>query len=319
MSISNDTFAFVADLVRRRSAIQLEAGKEYLVESRILPLAREAGMTSVDAFIADLRAHPTADRTALVVEALTTNETSWFRDIAPFQALTQHVVPELRAADNLARLRVWSAACSTGQEAYSIAITLTDALGPVLPVEITATDLNEQVLERARSGTYTQLEVNRGLPAPVLVRHFRRSGAGWHVADELRRRIQFRKHNLLEAPPAGGPFDVVFLRNVLIYFDLPTKRAVLERVRGALRPGGFLFLGAAETTIGVHDAYERVVAGRATVYRLPHRKSSTTAVAPTIPSQARPSDAPATPALPTPARPAGAVFAPLSTRGAGPT
>lgn len=314
MTISNETFTFVADLVHRRSAIRLEPGKEYLVESRILPLARDAGLTSVDAFVNELRTRPTPDRASQVVEALTTNETSWFRDVAPFQALVEHVVPTLREQDVLSRLRVWSAACSTGQEPYSIAMTLADHPGATPPVEIVATDLNEQVLERARTGAYTQLEVNRGLPAPTLVRHFRRAGAGWQVADELRRRITFRRHNLLEPPPPGGPFDVVFLRNVLIYFDLPTKRAVLERVRGALRPGGYLVLGAAETTIGVHDAYERVVAGRATVYRTPAvRAARPAAPAPPAP----PGTASAAPVVPTPVRPPGAVLAPTSTRGAG--
>ncbi len=312
MTISADTFAFVADLVRRTSAIQLEPGKEYLVESRVLPLARAAGMSGVDAYVADLRVHPSAQRTAEVVEALTTNETSWFRDIAPFQALAEHVVPALGEGGRPSRLRVWSAACSTGQEPYSIAITLADALGPGVPLEITATDLNAQVLERARTGTYTQLEVNRGLPAATLVRHFRRAGSGWQVADELRRQVAFRQHNLLDAPPLGGPFDVVFLRNVLIYFDLPTKRAVLERVRGALRPGGYLVLGAAETTIGVHDAYERVVAGRATVYRAPDGPSRP--AAPPAPRAVVPT---AAAALPTPSRAGAVVHAYPSTRGAG--
>ncbi|TFH70705.1 MULTISPECIES: CheR family methyltransferase [unclassified Cellulomonas] len=337
MTISHDTFTFVADLVRRRSAILLEPGKEYLVESRLLPLAREAGASGVDQFVAQLRANPSPARTAVVVEALTTNETSWFRDVAPFDALRRHIVPELRAG-GLGRLRVWSAACSTGQEAYSIAMTLQEVLVPTVAVEITATDLNEQVLERARSGTYTQLEVNRGLPAPTLVRHFQRHGSGWQVSDELRRWITFRQHNLLDVPPPGGPFDVVFLRNVLIYFDLPTKRAVLERVRAALRPGGYLVLGAAETTIGVHDDYERVVLDRATVYRTAGGRAAAAApaAAPTtaatataaslaaarstlagVPARPAPAAVPPRPVLPTPARPAGSVFAPTSTRGAG--
>lgn len=314
MTISADTFAFVADLVRRRSAILLEPGKEYLVESRLLPLARAAGLSGVDAFVADLRTRPQADRTERVVEALTTNETSWFRDVAPFQALAEHVVPDLVHRGGATRLRVWSAACSTGQEPYSIAITLADLLGASVGVEVLATDLNAQVLERAAAGTFTQLEVNRGLPAPTLVKHFRRAGSGWQVADELRRAVTFRRHNLLDPAP-GGPFDVVFLRNVLIYFDLPTKRAVLERVRAVLRPGGYLVLGAAETTIGVHDAYERVVAGRATVYRVVGGPAPRTPGVP-VPA-ARPAvPAPAAPLLPT-ARPGGAVLAPTSPRGAG--
>lgn len=303
MTISAQTFAFVADHVRRKSAIQLDAGKEYLVESRLLPLARAAGLTDVDSFVATLRSGPAAARGLEdVVEALTTNETSWFRDVTPFDALRQHILPALQAAPGgLPRLRLWSGACSTGQEPYSIAMVLSEAM-PGLPLEITATDLSEQVLSRARTGEYSQLEVNRGLPAPLLVKYMKRNGSHWQVADELRRKITFRRANLLESPPMGGPFDVVFLRNVLIYFDLATKRAVLDRVRGSLRPGGFLVLGAAETTIGVHDGYERVVVGRGAVYRATN--------GPTLPHQAPPS------AVESVRRPA-ALSSPVLSRGAG--
>lgn len=267
MSLAPDAFAYVADLVRQRSAISLEPGKEYLVESRLAPVARERGM-DVDAYVRALRARPTEAELMGVVEALTTNETSWFRDSAPFTALSQHVLPRLRAElGRLDTLRVWSAACSTGQEPYSIAMVLDGALEPGTAVQITATDLSEQVLTRARAGTYSQLEVNRGLPAPMLVRHFQRTGAHWQVSDGLRKVITFRRHNLLDPAPSGGPYDVVFLRNVLIYFDLPVKRAVLDRVLRAMRPGGYLVLGAAETTLGVHDGFERVEAGRACLHR----------------------------------------------------
>jgi len=266
MTLQPDTFAFVADLVRRRSAILLEAGKEYLVESRLAPLARAAEAPDVDAFVRGLRARGHEPDLEAVVEALTTNETSWFRDVAPFHALRDHVVPALRAERGpFDRLRVWSAACSTGQEPYSIAIVLADA--GCAAVEIVATDLSEQVLGRAREGRYTQLEVNRGLPASVLVRHFEKTGAHWRVGDAMRRQVRFQRHNLLDAPPVGGPFDVVFLRNVLIYFDLATKRAVLSRVRRVLRPGGFLVLGAAETTIGVDDGWVREPVAGGAVYR----------------------------------------------------
>ncbi len=275
MSIAPETFAFVADLVGRRSAIRLEPGKEYLVESRLGPIARERQL-GLDEYVRRLRAGAPEDELAVVVEAMTTNETSWFRDVAPFAALSAHILPLLRAAGATDRVRVWSAACSTGQEPYSILMALADA---PLPVEVVATDLNEQVLARAREGQYSQLEVNRGLPAAVLVRHFERVGAHWRVRADLRNRVQFRRHNLMDAPPPG-PFDLVFLRNVLIYFDLPTKRAVLDRVARALRPGGFVVLGAAETTLGVHDGFERVEAGGAVLHR-PLREPRVPAVAPT--------------------------------------
>ncbi|WP_282946616.1 CheR family methyltransferase [Cellulomonas endometrii] len=267
MSLTQDTFAFVADVVRRRSAIQLEAGKEYLVESRLLPIARDAGHAGVDAYIREVRSARRETDLAVIVEALTTNETSWFRDNTPFSAVRTHIVPALRAdRPVLDTVRVWSAACSTGQEPYSLAMTLADVLGPGARFDITATDLSDQVLAKAKSGRYSQLEVNRGLPAPMLVRYFQRAGADWQIADELRRAITFLKHNLLDVPPAG-PFDIVFLRNVLIYFDLETKRSILSRVHRVLKPGGFLVLGAAETTIGVDQDWERMPVERGSVYR----------------------------------------------------
>ncbi len=274
MTLAPDTFTFVADLVRQRSAIQLESGKEYLVESRLLPLAREAKVPTVDAYVRALRGVPRQHEYDRVVEALTTNETSWFRDITPFKALTDHVVPELLASrPGTSSLRVWSAACSTGQEAYTIGMSLLES-APHLRVQITATDLSEEVLAKGRSGRYSQLEVNRGLPAPMLVKHFTRTGTDWEISQRLRSMVTFSKHNLMHAPPAGGPFDIVFLRNVLIYFDLATKRDVLRRAQSVVRPGGFLFLGAAETTIGIDDGWERIPVGRSSVYRLTARRAA---------------------------------------------
>lgn len=273
MTLTPDTFAWVADVVRRRSAIQLEAGKEYLVESRLLPLARRAGAPDVDTYVRDLRRRPSPDLLEAVVESLTTNETSWFRDSQPFQALVDHVVPTLRAEALVpGSLRVWSAACSSGQEPYSIAMQLAEHV-PDVDVRILATDLSGTMVERARAGRYSQLEVNRGLPAAMLVKHFARVGTEWEVAAGVRSRVTFQRHNLLDTPPAG-PFDVIFLRNVLIYFDLATKREVLARARRALRPGGFLLLGAAETTIGIDDDWDRVPVGRGSVYRFTARRAA---------------------------------------------
>lgn len=266
MSLSSDSFAWVADLVRRRSAIQLQPGKEYLVESRLMPMARRDTNGNVDAWIASVRSRGREDELSLVVEALTTNETSWFRDSSPFVALRTQVIPALLGAKGrTGHLRIWSGACSTGQEPYSLAMTLSEALPPGMTFEILATDLSEQVLTKAKAGRYSQLEVNRGMPAALMVKHFTRSGADWLVSDELRRHITFRAHNLLEPPP-GQRFDLVFLRNVLIYFDLPTKRAILQRVHRVLDPAGALFLGAAETTMGVDDQWVRVPLGSGSVY-----------------------------------------------------
>jgi chemotaxis protein methyltransferase CheR len=269
MSVSTGAFQYVSDLVRHHSAIQLGPGKEYLVEGRIGPLARRKGFVGADAVDQYLRQVQTGrDRAeiALVVEALTTNETSWFRDSGPFTALRTHILPELRGRRGQGDLRIWSAACSTGQEPYSIAMSLLDAA--TQRFTILGTDLNTSVLAQARAGRYSQLEVNRGLPAPMLVRYFSRQGASWQVNDQLRSLVTFQQHNLLHAFPLGGPFDVVFLRNVLIYFDLDTKRDILSRMHRQVRPGGFLVLGAAETTVGLDPAWERVEVARGSIYRL---------------------------------------------------
>lgn len=269
MTISLQAFTFVRELVRAESAIVLDTGKEYLVESRLVPLARAAGHPDVDAYVADLSRRRTPAALKLVVEALTTNETSWFRDSDPFTALRQTVFPALAKTRANRTLRIWAGACSSGQEPYSIIMTALDT--PELAgwkIELVATDLSEEMLTRSRKGEYSQLEVNRGLPATTLVRHFERAGLNWRINQSIRERVEFRQLNLTRPFPPMGRFDVVFLRNVLIYFDLPTKRDVLKRVRQVMAPDGHLFLGAAEMTMGVDDAWERVPAGRSSVYRI---------------------------------------------------
>jgi chemotaxis protein methyltransferase CheR len=269
MTISPDAFTFVRELVRAESAIVLEPGKEYLVESRLVPLARTAGHPDVDAFVRELSTRRNPATLRLVVEALTTNETSWFRDSDPFTALRQSIFPTLVKTRPHRQIRVWAAACSSGQEPYSILMTAQDT--PELAgwkVDMLATDLSQEMLDRARSGQYSQLEVNRGLPATTLVRHFERSGLSWRISPALSSQVQFRQLNLMRPFPPMGKFDVVFLRNVLIYFDLATKRDILRRVRQVMAPDGHLFLGAAEMTMGVDDAWERVPAGRSSVYRI---------------------------------------------------
>lgn len=273
MTLATDTFTWVADLVRRRSAIQLEAGKEYLVESRLMPLARAAGLPDVDTYVRGVKAAATPSALQAVVEALTTNETSWMRDAQPFQTLSRHIIPAVVAERPGAVVKIWSAACSSGQEPYSIAMTLEDLVA-ARRLQILGTDLNQKMVERSRAGRYNQLEVNRGLPAPMLVKHFTRNGADWEVSAALKATTTFAQHNLLDPPPTHGPFDVVFLRNVLIYFDLATKREVLRKIRQVLRPGGFLLLGAAETTIGIDDGWERISHERGSVYRAPARRAA---------------------------------------------
>jgi chemotaxis protein methyltransferase CheR len=269
MTLSASDFAFVSGLVRREASIVLGPGKEYLVEARLLPVARQAGAASVRDFLAGVqqRTDPAAVRD--IVDALTTNETSWFRDREPFTALTESVLPELiqaRAASK--RLRVWSAACSSGQEPYSLAITLQQALPAGWTYEIMGSDISTEMITRAEAGAFSQVEVNRGLPANMLVHYFERAGAHWRISPTLRRNVTFQRLNLAAPLPAMAPFDLIFLRNILIYFDVETKRSVLRNVGKLLRPDGWLFLGAAETTIGIDDNYERVAAGRTSAYRL---------------------------------------------------
>ncbi len=269
MTLTTTSFDWVRQLVHRESAIVLAPGKEYLVEARLLPIARSMGLPDVGQLVDSVRSRPSPESTRKIVEALTTNETSWFRDGDPFTALTSTVLPSLLTARGPAeRLQIWSAASSSGQEPYTIAMLLEDAMpNASTRVAITATDLSREMVERTRAGKFSQLEVNRGLPAPMLVRHFTRAGSEWQVSPSLRRMVTASQCNLAAPLPRMGPFDVVYLRNVLIYFDLPTKQAILRRVRALMRPDGWLFLGAAETTLGVDDSWERVVIGRSSAYR----------------------------------------------------
>jgi chemotaxis protein methyltransferase CheR len=269
MTLTAQEFAFISGLVRRDAAIVLEAGKEYLVEARLLPLARQSGLPSVSEFVNRAQQRPEPEIHAKIVDALTTNETSFFRDGEPFKQLVDTVLPDMLARRAAARtIKVWSAASSSGQEPYTLAMVLQDNLPAGWSFDILGTDISTEMLTRAEAGQYTQLEVNRGLPAPLLVKHFERHGAHWKVSPTLRKNVSFRRLNLAAPFPPMGPFDIVFIRNVLIYFDVQTKRAVLQRVAGTLRPDGWLFLGSAETTIGIDDRFERVVAGRTSAYKL---------------------------------------------------
>jgi len=261
MTTSADSFTYVCELVRRRAAIVVEPGKEYLVDSRLGPIAKREGVATVDALVAKLRADEKGPLVAQVIEAMTTNETSFFRDIHPFEVLRTKILPDLiKARASTRTLRIWCAAASTGQEPYSIAMTIRHHFPELFTwnVQITATDLNVAVLERARTGIYRQLEVNRGLPAPMLVKYFDRVGADWQIKAELRKMISFQELNLLDRWPLPSAPDIVFMRNILIYFDVETKRTILNRVRSTMRGDGFLVLGGAETTINLDDQFVSV-------------------------------------------------------------
>lgn len=269
MTLSPPAFAYVSDLVRREAAIVLTPGKEYLVEARLTELARAAGASDVSDYVSILRTKGTPAQRMAVVEALTTNETSWFRDGAPFDVLRSTVVPQLLAAPGRrSRLNIWSAACSSGQEAYTIAMIMADhALPRGVTADILGTDISQEMLDRTASGSYSQLEIGRGLPAPMMVKHFKRAGTQWQVSDQLRSMVRVRKLNLAAPFPPLPLFDIVFLRNVLIYFDAATKRSILQRVRRVLNPDGYLFLGGAETTLGIDDGWTRETIGRFTLHR----------------------------------------------------
>jgi len=264
-------FDYVRKYVRAQAAIVLEPGKEYLVESRLLTLSRKESLGSVDELMTRLRAEPGGALHRKVVDAMTTNETSFFRDIHPFDALRKWILPEViarRAAER--KLSLWCGAASTGQEPYSVLMLIAEHFPALLTWDLRfiATDLSTDVLTRARSGRFSQLEVNRGLPATLLVKHFSRQGVEWEVKPELRRRVEFREMNLLSEWSLLPPVDVIFLRNVLIYFDVETKKGILAKTRRVLRPGGYLLLGGAETTLNVDDAFERVTYDKTTCYRI---------------------------------------------------
>lgn len=267
-ALSPAGFAYVADLVRRESAIVLEPGKEYLVESRLAPLARAARLGGVDEFVSRVRT--TGDRTAQweIVEALTTNETSWFRDARVFRSIADSAVADLVAARaGTRRLRVWSAACSTGQEAYTLAMILHERLPRGWDYEILATDISQKVLDQARKGCYNQLEMNRGLPIPNLLKYFTKSGNHWQIDPELRSHVRFLQYNLVRPTVPLPAFDLVLLRNVLIYFSQDTRSGILHRVAGQMLPSGWLYLGSAESKVDIAPEFRHTLVSGTPAYR----------------------------------------------------
>jgi chemotaxis protein methyltransferase CheR len=266
VTVSLTDYEFIRKLVHDRSSIALGAGKEYLVDARLGSVAQREGLGSVGDLVHRLRMGDPRVRDD-VVNAMATNETCFFRDVHPFDALREIIIPEILGGNNTQPLAMWSAAASTGQEAYSLAMLVRENFPLASNVTILATDFASDVLARAESGTFTQLEVNRGLPAALLVKNFERDGRDWRVKPAVRAMVTFRQVNLAQSLQSVPPMDIIFLRNVLIYFDLATKRAVLTEIARRLRPGGYLFLGASETTYGIDDWYERVSVGRTTCYR----------------------------------------------------
>jgi chemotaxis protein methyltransferase CheR len=250
-------FAFLRDLLRQRSGLSLGPEKRYLVESRLMPLARAAGLSSLTDVVTALRRGQDTGFVRSVVDAMATHETLFFRDRVPFDILHDSFLPAFAASRPTGRpLRIWSAAASTGQEAYSVAMLVRDLKGTLgaRPVEIVATDMSESAIARARAGLYSQFEVQRGLPIRRLLQHFTQSEAGWQISADLRAMVTFRVFNLLDDIRPLGHFDIVLCRNLLIYLDRPTKQKLLAKLAGALAPDGVLCLGGPESALGLCSA-----------------------------------------------------------------
>jgi chemotaxis protein methyltransferase CheR len=254
-------YEFLRKLLKSRSGLVLSAEKHYLVESRLLPVARKNGLFNLTGLVARLRGPDAEPLMVEVVEAMTTNESFFFRDKLPFEQFRDTIMPALLSARAASRrIRIWCAAAATGQEPYSLAITLKE-MGKVLRgwrIEIVATDLSTEVLEKAKSGIYSQFEVQRGLPALMLIKYFSQAGETWQIAPEIRGMVKFMSLNLLNDFTHLGRFDLVLCRNVLIYFDQATKIGVLERIAGVTERDGFLVLGGAETVVGLTDRFKPI-------------------------------------------------------------
>jgi len=253
-------YEYLRKFLRDHSGLDLSADKQYLIESRLLPLARKAGLSGIGELVQKLQAGSSALVTG-AVEAMTTNETFFFRDKVPFDHFRDTIMPEvIKARAGRKSVRIWCAAGSTGQEPYSLAMCLKE-MGAALSgwrVEIIATDLSQEVLEKSKSGIYSQFEVQRGLPIQMLVKYFKQTGETWQINPELRAMIQHRQLNLLHDFGQLGTFDVIFCRNVLIYFDQDTKISIFNRLARQIEDDGFLVLGAAETVVGLTDTFRPI-------------------------------------------------------------
>ena len=271
MGFMFEDLTYIRNLVRERSAIVLEEEKDYLIRSRLEPLAKELGFDSLVGLVGKLRrtSDDTLHRT--VVEAMTTNETSFFRDLSPFLALKERLLPDLIARRASTRcLSIWCGASASGQEPYSIMLTILEHFAELQDwrIRFLATDISRVMLKRCQEGIYSQIEVNRGLPAGLLTKYFSKKGTHWQIAENIRKRIEFREMNLADPWPLLPRMDMVVLRNVMIYFDGETKKQILKKIRHILDPQGYLLLGGTETTINLDDQYERLAVNGTSCYRI---------------------------------------------------
>ncbi len=255
-----EDFDFIAKVLKDRSGLVITPDKAYLLESRLTPVARKRGLKGLDELMASLRSAG-EDLLREVTEAMTTNESFFFRDMKPFDQFRTIVLPHmLQARAARKSFRIWSAACSSGQEAYSLAMILKEEAAKLAgwKIEIVGTDISQEVLEKAKAGLYSQFEVQRGLPIQLLVKYFKKNNEMWQIDPAIRAMVQYREYNLLHDVKPLGQFDVVFCRNVLIYFDQPTKTRVLDNVSRLMPDDGFLYLGGAETVLGISDKFRPI-------------------------------------------------------------
>ena len=259
--MNDQDFAYLVQMLKKSSGHVLSKDKGYLLDSRLGPIARKEGFDSVASLVQAVRTRRDTRLEAAITEAMTTNETFFFRDRTPFDLFKSEVIPHLASARKPgSRTKIWCAAASTGQEPYSLAMILREEAARMKGIQasILATDISDKVLQKAKAGLYSQFEVQRGLPVQLLVKYFEKTGDLWRIDPSLQQHISFRKFNLLDNFRALGQFDVVFCRNVLIYFDQPTKSDILARLDQSIAPDGFLFLGAAETVMGLSEAFAPV-------------------------------------------------------------
>lgn len=269
-TIAPDDFAFLRDLVMKEAAIVLEPGKEYLVTSRLDPVARKENLDGISGLVRALKSHTGVKLREVVIDAMTTNETLWFRDSHPFETLQSTIIPQLIEKRASSRsLDIWCAAASTGQEPYTIAMILKDSF-PQLNgwrVRILGTDISPTALEKAHEAKYSQMEMGRGLPAKYMVNYFSRQGVNYQINPNIRAMVDFKLFNLAGNWPPMGPFDLVFIRNVLIYFNQQTKNEIINKAERVLRPDGKLFLGSTESLLNISHNLERETFGKTTCYR----------------------------------------------------
>ena len=265
-----DDFELISRILKDRSGLVLSSDKAYLLESRLNPVARKYDLAGIDELAAKVRAGNNESLLVDITEAMTTNESFFFRDKKPFDQFQDLVLPYILDHRSHAKtLRIWCAACSSGQEPYSLAMLLKEQSARLAgwKIDILATDLSQEILDKAKAGEYSQFEVQRGLPIQLLMKYFKQDGERWRISDEIRQMVTLRPHNLLDSPQAFGRFDVVYCRNVLIYFDPETKSKVLDHIAALMPEDGFLFLGGAETVLGVSERFQ-LIPGQRGVYGL---------------------------------------------------